>query len=149
MIETCSVQGCDRVNHLRRGVCAGHRRRLKDDGDYGIGRPLRVYSNYKQTTDQEYVIDHVVIDGNDCWIWQGSATSAGYGATRRGNAHRFSWRAFEGEIPSGLWVLHTCDVKLCCNTTHLYLGTRKDNLRDAVERGLLDVRPETRTRVLG
>jgi len=32
-------------------------------------------------------------------------------------------------------VIHNCDIKACVNIDHLYLGTRKDNARDAIERG--------------
>jgi hypothetical protein len=41
------------------------------------------------------------------------------------------WR---GEIPDGLWVLHSCDNGACCNPLHLYLGDRAQNIRDRWER---------------
>jgi hypothetical protein len=36
--------------------------------------------------------------------------------------------------PSQL-VLHTCDIKLCCNWWHLYVGDKRRNALDGVERG--------------
>ena len=36
-----------------------------------------------------------------------------------------------GKIPNGLFVMHTCDVRLCINPAHLLVGTRSDNQRDA------------------
>lgn len=87
----------------------------------------------------------------ECWLWRGVLKSTGYGqlgvgGSRSGRdvqAHRFSFEAFVGPITPGLWVLHRCDVKACVNPWHLYLGTREQNTRDAVERGLFS-RGETR-----
>ena len=42
-------------------------------------------------------------------------------------AHRISWLIHNGKIPEGKSVLHTCDVPLCVNPAHLYLGTEKEN----------------------
>lgn len=36
-----------------------------------------------------------------------------------------------GPIPDGQYVLHTCDVRHCCNPGHLFLGTYFDNAQDA------------------
>lgn len=76
-----------------------------------------------------------------CWEWPG-ATHKGYGkigAGRRGMAplqvHRVAYEHFVGPIPDGLWVLHRCDNRLCCNPEHLFLGTNLDNVRDMVAKG--------------
>ena len=73
-----------------------------------------------------------------CWIWLGQLNYAGYamgkhdGTYRR--SHRWAYEKFRGPIPEGLLCLHTCDEPRCCNPTHLYLGTHKDNARDVAER---------------
>jgi hypothetical protein len=53
----------------------------------------------------------------------------------KGGAHRASYRAFKGEIPRGLNVLHRCDVPLCVNPNHLFLGTSADNTEDMIAKG--------------
>jgi hypothetical protein len=42
---------------------------------------------------------------------------------------------FKGEIPLGLKVLHKCDVTLCVNPEHLFLGTQKENVHDCERKG--------------
>ena len=61
-------------------------------------------------------------------------------------AHRIAWELTHGPIADGLFVLHTCDVPLCCNPQHLFLGTQRDNIRDAAAKGRLSV---SRSRVRG
>ena len=76
----------------------------------------------------------------DCWNWTGQ-TSCGYGCvsidykTRR--CHRVSYYLCKGDIPSGLNVNHRCDNKLCVNPDHLYAGTQKENIKDALDRNLM------------
>lgn len=75
----------------------------------------------------------------DCWIWEGALSSGGYGSMTVGwgveRTHRLSWLLSNGPIPDGLYVLHRCDVRLCCNPKHLFLGTQKDNMQDMYEKG--------------
>lgn len=77
----------------------------------------------------------------ECWNWKGSLRN-GYGRMIAGSrldktrksvtAHVFSYKAFVGEVPEGLFVLHKCDNKKCCNPSHLFVGTKKDNALDMV-----------------
>lgn len=73
-----------------------------------------------------------------CWLWQRGTTSKGYGTISVGGkalrAHRASYGAFNGPIPDGLQVRHTCDVNSCVNPDHLILGTQADNMKDKAVR---------------
>lgn len=69
-----------------------------------------------------------------CWLWRGSLHTGGYGVFRsRGRlqrAHRFSWELENGPIPAGALMCHTCDIRLCVNPAHLYVGSHATNNAD-------------------
>lgn len=78
---------------------------------------------------------------NDCWEWQGKITKCGYGEITINQkyrlVHRLSYEVFRGKIPEGLLVCHSCDNKKCINPDHLWVGTCKENIQDAKNKGLL------------
>ena len=73
-----------------------------------------------------------------CWHWTGAVNNQGYGQLtyhqRAWLAHRFSWSLAHGS-PGRRCVCHTCDVRLCVNPAHLFLGSYADNYRDMREKG--------------
>ena len=82
-----------------------------------------------------------------CWIWHGKTASghgSTYGAIKAGTinngdrrtalAHRISYELYNGPIPDGIHVLHKCDVSLCVNPDHLFLGTHRDNIDDMLSK---------------
>lgn len=79
---------------------------------------------------------------NGCWIWQAGIRKADkkyrYGQFSLNGypewAHRASWILHYGLIPKGLLVCHTCDVSLCVNPDHLFLGTQSDNMQDMLQK---------------
>jgi len=66
-----------------------------------------------------------------CWLWTAATVGAGpdnmypalqwNGKIRR--AHRLAYLYWNGPIPKGKEVHHTCGVKLCVNPDHLELRT--------------------------
>lgn len=73
-----------------------------------------------------------------CWLWTGKLDGSGYGLFhvqgKRVRAHRFSL-LLDGKDPGKLCGLHHCDVRNCVRPTHLFRGTRGDNLQDAINKG--------------
>jgi hypothetical protein len=106
----------------------------------------RVYCSNKCT-----VLDSVEKKENGCWEWTKSKNPSGYGIFKNlddrtqkpGNkmrimlAHRASYILHKGEIPYGKFVCHSCDNRGCCNPEHLWVGSPKDNARDALRKGKL------------
>lgn len=79
------------------------------------------------------------LENNDCWLWAGSVTKAGYGSfwseSKFIYVHRYSYELHYGKIPDSLHVLHKCDTPRCVNPKHFFLGTNEDNIRDKVKKG--------------
>jgi len=76
----------------------------------------------------------------ECWEWTAHVSTSGYGLFRVGkrmvSAHRLAYFLGNKTQPGELHVLHRCDNKLCCNPTHLFLGTNRDNIDDYAAKGL-------------
>lgn len=81
---------------------------------------------------------------DSCWLWTGTLNADGYGNFRYNGADR--WRSYGAHrlalalatstVPtSRMLACHHCDAPACCNPRHLYWGTNKSNMRDAMTRG--------------
>lgn len=78
-----------------------------------------------------------------CWLFDGAKEINGYGYVKNPlgdkpkylTAHRLAWILKNGAVPEGKLVLHTCDVRACCNPDHLFLGTHADNTVDKIHKG--------------
>ena len=80
-----------------------------------------------------------------CWEWDMARRERGYGhVTLWGKGrlvHRIVYELYRGPVPDDMFVCHTCDNPPCCNPSHLFLGTPKDNARDASRKGKAGCRP--------
>lgn len=83
-------------------------------------------------------------DPTACWLWTGAKTGTppkcltyGYIAIKPHTyrAHRVAFYLSNGSDPGELLVLHKCDVPLCVNPSHLFLGNAADNVHDALNKG--------------
>lgn len=100
----------------------------------------------ESASDLELFWSHVDSSGGPsaCWPWVDGKNENGYG--------RF--RLHGGDFKAHRWILgymrgahlrwddglreqanHHCDNAACCNPDHLYVGTQKDNMGDALRRG--------------
>lgn len=138
-MNKCKFESCNRVSKCK-GYCDKHYRRILKRGDvndHGCrkvddGNAIeRFYKKYE-------------INDSGCWIWTGGTrpNNKGVKYPRHWNddkksvgAHRFSYSVFIGEIPKGMYVCHKCDVPLCVNPDHLFIGTHEENMKDMTEKG--------------
>lgn len=80
------------------------------------------------------------VDKTDsCWLFTGGQNVHGYGCFFNDDhklvgAHVYAYKTLKGPT-NGLFVLHTCDNRLCVRPEHLTLGTHKDNMADMVRKG--------------
>lgn len=123
----CPVDDC--FNKVRQydKYCRKHSMRLARTGQFTL------------KTLKEKLLENIGINkDNNCWEWQKFLTEHGYGRfrinTKKVLAHRASYEIFIEKIPKGLLVCHKCDNPRCINPEHLWVGTDKDNVRDAMSK---------------
>lgn len=84
---------------------------------------------------------------DECWPWEGSIGSHGYGQIALRHAlpalaHRVAYELYIGPIPAGLHVDHVaergCTVKHCVNPGHLEAITQQENNRRQAAAGRRD-----------
>lgn len=135
----CSIAYCDGEAYCN-GLCSRHYNRLRTTGTTDPGPRARAPLEERiwRFIDKR--------SANECWPWIGKSLNQGYGTIGkgpgfRGNhvlAHRAIWEMTFGPIPSradhhGTVVRHLCNNRLCCNPSHLCLGTQGDNVSDMWE----------------
>lgn len=98
--------------------------------------------------DEETFYNRVNKDGaqildTPCWEWTGWKRRK-YGVfndykedgTRTTiSSHRWLWEQENGPIPPGSHLCHRCDNEPCVRPSHMFLGSRVNNMRDMLSKG--------------
>lgn len=150
-MKKCLVSDCndhtwssgERKNKVKKAnnyiYCRKHCLRLEKTGTLELQPVKRVYKNTLITRFWKYVDRRGT---NDCWNWLADCSRSGYGGLWNSetnnniSAHRLSYELHHGKIDEGMLIMHSCDNKKCVNPKHLRQGTVKDNVQEAIERGL-------------
>lgn len=127
----CGVNECERPAIGK--YCGMHRARFYKTGNIGpIGEKIK--------SPIERILSRIKKTKSGCWEWLGSlsgrdgrASISVDGKMRMG--HRVSFEHFKGPIEKGLLICHKCDNPKCVNPDHLFKGTQKDNVYDAIKKG--------------
>lgn len=128
----CSIEGCSQPCRCS-GLCAKH---------------YRDWAKNKSTpADFERVRARLLKDSKvtetGCREWQGSILISKvnnlpygrYAALGETLVHRVSYLAFNGPIPEGLQIDHTCSNTICMEPMHLEAVPAKENVRRTFARG--------------
>lgn len=93
----------------------------------------------RKTIQQRLEEKSVPVTESGCILWLGAIPRCGYGQMGVDGkglyVHRLAWEEEYGSVPTGMRVLHKCDVSACINPKHLYLGTHAENMSDMVAKG--------------
>lgn len=108
-------------------------------GNTGWSRPPKIKMG-KRIPFLDRFWSQVEIMGNDeCWPWMGAKVGAYGRFTIKHNyqeyAHRVAYELGYHKQAGELYVCHHCDNPVCCNPSHLFLGTARDNVMDSVDKG--------------
>lgn len=124
--RTCSIDGCENQRHAR-GYCQTHYARWRK------GTPLEGPVRKLTESPEESFAARTERKG-DCLVWTGATHDNGYGIIWTGSrimrAHRWAWEREHGSIPPGMDLDHRCGNRLCCNTDHLRVTSRKQNMEN-------------------
>jgi len=125
----------EQINEIAKDLCTAQECKSREEG-FLIWKMSRHFKgkykgnqNIKKTPFSRF-FDKVCFGLSSCWYWSGSLDSGGYGMLGKNKAHRISWILFFGDIPEKTMVLHKCDIPICVNPEHLFLGNQAINMKN-------------------
>jgi hypothetical protein len=95
------------------------------------------------TLQQRFDAKWIPEPNSGCWLWLGSVQGEDgkqprprmWDGEKSDYAYRVSWKIHHGPVPDGMEICHSCDVTVCVNPDHLFVGTRSDNMVDCAAKG--------------
>lgn len=133
----CKVDGCDREEYGKQGICNMHWQRLRKGGSLNLLTSPRGAA-------LAFCRDAATSKTDQCIVWP-FPLKEGYGFVRppipgrkgpypQMKASRYVCTLAHGD-GGELHALHTCHNSACVNPAHLYWGTNDRNIQDKLEAG--------------
>ena len=126
--KICTVDGCGTGGYITRGWCSKHYARWRKHGDVNTVKKI--------VNDVQARFWSKVNKAGNCWEWTAGTDDSGYGTFMlEGKLRRAHVVSLEMETgtsrPDGMDTCHRCDNPPCVRPSHLYFGTRQQNMDDA------------------
>lgn len=91
----------------------------------------------KPTTALDYIASKTIVNGS-CLEWVGKVNNSGYASINKTKwhrqygtsmAHQLAYVLCYGRYDKSLNVCHSCNNRKCCQATHLYTASQRENLQ--------------------
>ena len=141
----CSIAECSK-QAICRGLCPTHYTRFRRHGD-----PTFTHYLPRGSSSYDLLLKRGVERNGECLLYKGSVSrTSGYGYADSQLAHRVVYEHWNGAIPGGMLIDHTChneatlrgecpggacSHKRCVNPAHLRLATKRTNNVNSVLAG--------------